>query len=150
MVWLLAIAGLTTGYRWSDYRLYMVWLQAIDGLTRIITFMQWLEAYHMIYAFGICHVVCISIHDHMPWWWCCMFLTYLAKRDIVFACRVCLSMFCPGHWLEVIHNNYFIFSGQDNLTWSLCTVMLIRLFDLRPWYYDLYRDNFVWTISQKL
>ncbi len=51
----------------------------------------------------------------------------------------------PGHCSETIHDNCFIFSGQVNRTWNMCTVVLIWPFDPWPWYYDLYLENHVWT-----
>ncbi len=42
------------------------------------------------------------------------------------------------HCLENIHDNYYIFSGQINLTWSPCTVWIFWHCDHQSWDYNLH------------
>ncbi len=51
--------------------------------------------------------------------------------------------FCMAPCSKTINDNCFIFPGHINLTWNLCTVESVRLFDLCPWNYNLSLWNLV-------
>ncbi len=52
---------------------------------------------------------------------------------ITFNFEICPVKSCMDQYLEIIHDNCFIFSGQINVTYNLCTFRLFWPFALKIW-----------------